>query len=161
MFALLIVIAMCVAFRYRSDLFWQRLATVYRSKHPISSVLSEKKNEWICLFSKYPNRYQGIVNLAVTEQGLLLQISPGFGLLHPFAPPLFIPHKDITITPTSFWINNYTTKLTLSRMPDVEILLDGDASKWYQETLGYDAHYRALEILKSAEKDYALMHESV
>ena len=110
---------------YRVSWRWRRLANVYGSKQPIHAHSIRRMQSVILFGGAAFQSYKGVVNVAVSDEGIALSIMPPFHLFY-FCRPLFIPHEDITSLPTEWYLNSVSYKWTVRRDPSIEIVIDHD-----------------------------------
>ena len=133
--------------QHRMSVRWRRLAEIYETSEEPAGVVSVIRNEHLCLYDQFPQRYLGAIDMAVTEKGLDVRVNSFFKVFYPFHPPLLIPLAEIQLSPTSYWLNSYTCKIETERVPGVEVLITDDAKRWYEMAVGRGPDYQAELLL--------------
>jgi hypothetical protein len=106
---------------------WRRLAAVYatgtrpaaRAAKPISPLVLFGGG---LAFVKYAG-----VRMEVGEEGLWLRLFPPLAI---YAPALFLPFDEMTVKPTSWYLNSESFALMMSRCPDIEVIVDDTTMEW-------------------------------
>lgn len=115
---------------YRHSWRWRRLASVYPAGE--QSPADVRLYESILLFGDGVafNSYQGIARLGVQQGGLELRL---FGPFAAFHSPILIPYDEVSVTPTVWYLNTKSFKITASGAPEIEIVVAASIIDWIEQ----------------------------
>lgn len=123
---------------------WRRLASVYRlSEVEAGEPLAVRRLQNLILRGGKLawESHSGITSVSVHETGL------AFALMFPFSidrPAFFIPFADLTVAPTSWYLNTRSFELGVRGEPAVKPIIDLGLLEWIEAAAGdrWDAGYR-------------------
>ncbi|MEZ6068354.1 MAG: hypothetical protein R3B90_22160 [Planctomycetaceae bacterium] len=106
---------------------WNLLARVYAGDTAWQGERRSFQTALLRTHSLIYSSYKGIVQVEANETGIVLSLIWPFSLFHP---KLFLPVEEIQLEPTSWYLNSRSYALTMSEVPEVEMVLDEEIVKW-------------------------------